>query len=218
MRAALLFCGRITGYEHCYETFIKHFVEPLRIEYDSFLAHNAENSSTDIERFVNLYNVKHFANEYPIIENFNQLQVNTCGGACANGVKMFYFWKRSFELMKNYSQTHNIQYGVVIYMRADAIFQESIKLPPIEKNCVYIPEGCDFLNGLNDQMAIGQTATMEMFMDVYSNIIRIYSKTNIPFHPETYVRLLTQMSNMGVIRFKLDYQLHPTRHIENTHQ
>jgi hypothetical protein len=92
-------------------------------------------------------------------------------------------------------------------MRADELFQSDVKVPPIEKNSVYIPEGNDWLSGLNDQMAIGQRDTMKKFMDVYSNIRRIYLETSIEFHPELYVRLTTRLQNIRVIRFKLDYYL-----------
>jgi hypothetical protein len=210
MRVAFLFCGRVTGHKDCYESFIQHIVQPLNIEYDSFLAHNSENSDTDIDLFISRYNVKSFVNELPDIQQFHTIprDLSTWG---VNGFKMFYYWKRSYELMEDYSKTHNVHYDIVIYMRADEIFQSDIKLLPIEKNTVYIPEGYDWMGGLNDQMAIGDLDTIKRFMNVYSDIHRIYSDTHVLFHPESYVRLFTTMCRFKVMRFKLDYCLHKDR-------
>jgi len=207
MRVALLFCGRIHGYKECYESFIKHVVTPLGIEYDSFLAHNVENSCADIDTFIHLYSVKKCTNEPPDVGSFHNFPRNLGATWGLNGFKMFYFWKKAYELMETYSKSNTIQYDVVMYMRADQLFRSDVKLPPIEKNSVYIPEGNDWLSGLNDQMAIGQPDTMKKFMDVYSNIRRIYSDTGIEFHPELYVRLSTRLQNIRVIRFNLDYSL-----------
>jgi len=210
MRVAFLFCGRITGYKDCYESFIKHVVTSVGVEYDSFLAHNSENSSADIDTFVNLYSVKKFTNEAPDVQSFHDLprDLSTWG---LNGFKMFYFWKRAYELMESYSNSHNVQYDMVIYLRADEIFQSNLNLPSIEKNCIYIPDGFDWLEGINDQLAIGQTDAMKKFMNVSSNIHRIYSDTHRTFHPESYVRLSTNMYGLRVVRFKLDYYLHKDR-------
>ena len=71
MRVALLFCGRINRYKECYASFMRHIVASLGVEYDSFLAHNSEHGSTDINTFVELYSVKSFRNEFPQFEDFN---------------------------------------------------------------------------------------------------------------------------------------------------
>ena len=76
---------------------------------------------------------------------------------------------------------------------------------------VYIPEGSDFLNGVNDQMAFGNMDTMKKFMNMYSSIVKIYLETNIPFHPETYVRESIRIRGLQLKRFNLNYYLHAQR-------
>ena len=210
MRVALLFCGRINRYKECYASFMRHIVASLGVEYDSFLAHNSEHGSTDINTFVELYSVKSFRNEFPQFEDFNGIPLEE-SQTKRNGFRMCYFWKRAYELMETYSKTHNVHYDLVIYLRADAIFHSDLKLPHIEQNCVYIPEGSDFLNGVNDQMAFGNMDTMKKFMNMYSSIVKIYLETNIPFHPETYVRESIRIRGLQLKRFNLNYYLHAQR-------
>jgi hypothetical protein len=193
---------------------MQHLVRSLGAEYDSFLAHNSENGSTDINTFVDLYSVKSFTNEPSELQQFHGMRLEASQEfqqAVGNGFRMFYFWKRAYELMETYSKTHNVHYDVVVYLRADEIFYSDLKLPSLEQNCVYIPEGNDFLSGVNDQMALGNMDTMKKFMDVYPLIVKIYSETNIPFHPETYLSESIRIHGLDVKRFNLNYHLHAER-------
>jgi hypothetical protein len=211
MRVALLFCGRINGYKECYQSFIKHIVNVLGVEYDSFLAHNSENKINNINLFSKLYSVKNFTDEIPEIDHFQNFPRNMPWTMGLNGFKMFYFWKKAYELMEDYSKLNNVHYDFVIYMRADQLFETDIKLPPLEDNCVYIPHGYDYC-GTNDQMAIGKTDVMKKFMNLYSNIDKIYSESQVLFHPESYVKLHSEMSEIKIERFNIDYYLHSSRH------
>jgi hypothetical protein len=213
MRIALLFCGRVNGYQDCYESFMNHIIRSFDgVEYDSFLAHNAENRNVDIDTFLKLYNVKQHVNEIPAIDNVQGTPRHPEAEAMGlSGFKMFYYWKRAFELMEDYSKTHSIHYDIVIYMRADEFFQSNMVLPYIEQNKIYVPEGYDH-NGLNDQMAVGRIDAMRSYMNVYCEIPTIFQVYRRPFHPETYALIIAHYKKLTVVRFKLAYHLHVNRH------
>jgi hypothetical protein len=213
MRIAFLFCGRIKGYEECYESFIKHVVRPLNTEYDSFLAHNSDNDSSDIDNFVKLYNVKKYTNEAADLSVAIRVPKQPNDGHMLNGYSMFFFWKRAYELMDAYCRDNEVRYDIVMYLRADTVFTSNIHIPNIEPSYVYVPDGNDYLGGLNDQLAFGTSNIMKEYMDVYSNIDLIYSKTQIMFHPETYNRLnAITIKDIQVVRFPLEYTLHASRY------
>jgi hypothetical protein len=136
-----------------------------------------------------------------------------CNVRCGKALSyvMFYHWNNAYRLMKEYSERTGVRYDIIIYIRADQQFTSDLIIPePIQPNTVYIPNGYDW-EGLNDQFAMGDINSMKIFTDLYNNVDRIYTKTRVNFHTETYVQLYLEDVNINVIRFPLHYRLHPAR-------
>ena len=213
-RVALLFCGRVRAHEYCHPTFQKHIVTPLRnagYEYDSFLSHSTTQIDSSIQNFIENNRVISYEMTLPNNNHLSYIPLHKdrCGRALS--YVMFYHWNNAYRLMKEYSERTGVQYDMIIYMRADQQFISDLIIPePILPNTVYIPYGYDW-DGLNDQFAMGDINSIRIFTDLYNNVDRIYNKTRVNFHTETYVQLYLEDANINVIRFPLQYRLHPAR-------
>ena len=56
-----------------------------------------------------------------------------------------------------------------------------------EDNVIYIPEGNDYREGCNDQLAFGNYMTMEKYYSVYQNHESIFKRGH-QFHTESYLK------------------------------
>lgn len=208
MKIALLFSGRIKAWQECYVNFKKNILD-VNSEHliHSFLCHNAENTLCEIERFCELYNIKKYENihiditylsrKVPLRQNYDARYMS---------FKMYYCWNRAFQLMKS----QGIDYDIIINMRADISFQQPLLISSIflSPASLYVPSGNDW-SGMNDQLAFGSMVTMEHYTNIYNKVLEIHNKTKTPFHTETYVKLHNE--ELPIIRFPLDYSLHPGR-------
>jgi len=220
MNIALLFAGRIYTFEECFPTIKQFVLDEIHNKIpvatiDGFLSHNIANTKDNIESFCKLYNVKSFEsiNVYEPCETIirSMPPVNLSIGS-NKPVYMYYNWKKAYNLMKEYENNNSIIYDIVIYLRADMVIDSPIEFDfNLQDNTVYIPEGNDWCNGLNDQMAIGKNNTMKTYCNIIDNIDAIYKKYNSQFHTETYVKQNMMMNEIKVERFKMNYTLHKFR-------
>lgn len=209
MKIALLFAGRIKAFEFCLASFKKFILEPLRDhEVDAYVSLNSKNENKNLEFFVQHYNVKKFEIiDVPenIQDNF-PIPMHHIFVALPISYTMYFCWQKVFQLM----ESSTIDYDLVIYLRADQKFSNSLILPRIiEDNTLYVPVDHDY-EGLNDQFAMGKMNVMRHYMNLYSYVNEIYKTTNIPFHTETYVKIHNSRV-FNIIRFPLFYTLHPLR-------
>lgn len=82
-----------------------------------------------------------------------------------------------------------------------------LNLPDI--NTIYIPEGQDWANGLNDQIAYGNYEVIEKYCDVINNIDLILQKkmSHAGFHPENFVLANLKLYKVNINRIKLQYKI-----------
>lgn len=215
MKIAMLFVGRIKSYEECYENFKKNILDPLAgNEIHGFLIHNKSNKIKNIYDFIDKYNIVYFENVLHDLESFKYIEVNKkiCGNL--NSVNMYYYMYLGNNAIKEYANKHNILYDIIIYLRADQIYNNSLVLPPvILDNTIYVPYGYDYY-GLNDQFAFGNVNSMTKYLNLYNYIKIIYDTTHIGFHTETYLLIHMQALNINIVRFDLKYFLNPNRNNE----
>jgi hypothetical protein len=209
MKVALLFGGRIKAWQKCYPSFKKHILDSnIGYTFDSFLCHNADNPLPGIERFIELYNVKGFENiSIDISELSAKIPVDKTIAGRHMSFIMYFCWHRAFQLMKE----SGVEYDIIIYLRADAVFKQSLVLSKTKKileNTLYIPKREDW-GGLTDQFALGDMKAMEHYTNIIHNVLPIYEKTRQLFHTEHYVLLHNE--SLKIWRFAMDFQLHPDR-------
>lgn len=73
---------------------------------------------------------------------------------------------------------------------------------PMIDDTVYIPEGQDFRDGVNDQFAFGNYQSMEKYYSVF-----LYHKTHFdagkPFHSESYLKYTLEMLGVKIVRIPI---------------
>ena len=213
---AILFAGRVKAYKPgSYLSYKKYIEKPLLDKGYTphvFLSHNNRNKDVDLEDFKISYDVKGFENiRLDDFETYWHLPLQESTKPI-NAYSMFFHIHSAFLLSEKYSIENNIKFDAVIYMRADEEFFEPLELDidTIADNTIYIPAGNDH-TGINDQFAYGKPEAMKKYL-VFPNILELWEKNKIPFHPETYVRYNIIEQQLNTVRFPFKYVLQNARH------
>lgn len=113
---------------------------------------------------------------------------------------MFYSMYKSNQLKSNYEKTNGITFDKVIRMRFDSKFLgEKLNLSDFDDN-LFIPVGCDWCGGINDQFALGPSDKMDIYSDVYNNMMNLDCK----YHPERIMSAHLKKMNLSPKRFIFD--------------
>ena len=93
-----------------------------------------------------------------------------------NGICMFYKIKKCNELKQQYEKDNKFKYDIVIRMRFDQLIYESIDnkyLSLITKNVVIGAGGFCMNNGMEDQIAISDSETSDIYSNVYNTYLSL---------------------------------------------
>ena len=113
-------------------------------------------------------------------------------------ISMHYSIHAANELKKQYERENNMKFDCVIRMRFDSDFEGKTLDVSKCSDGLYIPEGEDWLGGINDQFALGSSESM----DIYSNLINnLESLQDGDYHPESLLRNYLNKQNVKVERF-----------------
>ena len=124
--------------------------------------------------------------------------IESTGTKIENVIFMWYkIWKAN-ELRKAYEKSHKVRYDRIIRMRFDNTFENMPVIEPLPK-IVYVPKGGDYLGGLNDQFAIADSQTMDLYCDLYNEIYR-YLVAGFGIHPESLLRKHFEVNRLNLIR------------------
>ena len=213
---AILFAGRVKAYKPgSYISYKKYIEQPLLDKGYTphvFLSHNNRNTDVDLEDFKKSYDVKGFENtRFNDFDTYWHLSLQQSTKP-QNAYPMFFHIYSSFLLSEKYSIENNIIFDAVIYIRADEEFFEPLELniDTLADNTVYIPSDNDH-TGVNDQFAYGRTEAMKKYL-VFPNILQLWEKYKMPFHPETYVMYNLLEQKVNIVRFPFKYVLQNARH------
>ena len=108
MRIAILFTGRVKGFENCEEKFKQFILESIKTQghtYDIFLSHNKMNKEDNVETFVKNYNVVAWNSKFLDLSwiEKNVIIPEQYEHICYNSLFMFYHWNDVFEIMETYT-------------------------------------------------------------------------------------------------------------------
>jgi hypothetical protein len=115
---------------------------------------------------------------------------------------------RVFYLLEKHIEIHKIHYDLVISLRLDLLFENTMPFYTVEEDTIYIPEGYDYLDfAINDQIAYGSIRTMKIYMNIINNLEIILNNNKTLLHPEslTYTNILN--NGLKIIRFPFNYRL-----------
>ena len=98
----------------------------------------------------------------------------------------------------------NENFDVVIRSRFDLQIEDVLPLEIV--NGITVPEGQDWLSGLNDQLAWGDIGNMVWYMSLFDFVVD-YNKSGVPVHPETMLRHHLNVRNISIFRTSLNYSI-----------
>jgi hypothetical protein len=128
--------------------------------------------------------------------NFNFRDINGC-------LSMFYKIEQCNKLKHDFEIENNFTYDYAVRFRGDVELLEPLNIIDFDKNIVHIPSGGDY-NGINDQLAFGNSKLMDLYSSSYSNIEK-YLLENITFNPEFFTNETITRNNIPLNRFPLHY-------------
>lgn len=112
---------------------------------------------------------------------------------CKNVLSMHYKIYKCMNLVKN----STIKYDVVFRMRADHLLKKRVHLKPTIKNSFYTnldPVACN-ISGINDQIGYGDTDSMNIYSNLYTNFKSIFSQFET-FNPEVVFKRYLDSVNL----------------------
>ena len=177
-----------------------------------------EEQPADINAYVEHYKPlminMEFFDASPITHQVRSLlppSAKTAAGNESHGTKkenvMFMWYKiwKANQMRKLYEQNNRIRYDCIIRARFESTFTSFPKIEPKFKT-VYIPNGGDYEGGINDQFALADSQTMDLYCEMYNEIYR-YTVAGIGLHPESMLRKHLQVNRLTVERFECGLML-----------
>jgi hypothetical protein len=114
-----------------------------------------------------------------------------------NCINMFYKIMKCNELKKQHENKHNFKYDIVVRLRTDSPFRNSLIFSE-DKDKIFIPNNCDW-GGVCDQFAYGSSDLMDKFCHTFLNIKK-YLEEGCRFHPETLLDYHCKKLGLNIIR------------------
>lgn len=204
MRIAVLFYGRVINSKTCSDS-IQKSLDYTNNTIDYFLSSDNANID-DLNQFIKIYNPVLYNND-KIEHNYNLSKYKTHTSVNINNMICHFINKdRVFNLLEKYIIKNNIVYDIVISLRTDLLINEKIPFNIPDDNTLYIPKGCDYLEGINDQIAYGNIISMKKYMNIILNTIKLLENSVI-LHPESLNKANIYLHNLKIVRLNLSYSI-----------
>ena len=210
LKVAVLFSGRINGYEH-----LKDHLLNLQKTYNAtfFASINKKRITPYVQSFFTTFSMN--SDQYIITQTSIPQYIHNCIRGSHHyrdsTYPVLYQNSQVFKQLEKYQETHNVLFDTIVIYRADINPSEVLLLQKPSKYTLYIPEGKDF-RGLNGHMAYGDFDTMKTYCSVVDSLEAYCEKNNIELNHEVMLNHHIKNTNLTVIRFKYNFELHPSRH------
>jgi len=216
MRVAILFPGRIRGWQYCKES-----LKRLQDKYNAtfFVSLNQQLPDESSNVFCDFFHlipeqIAYIPTQTP--EHYRQYHSD---GREHNYYSQWFHIKSAFDLCKNYCLKDSVVFDVVIKYRADIDTEMTLSIPnPIEPNRFYCPAHLSYQT--DDQIAFGDFQTMEKYSQLvnfyeyfYQNGMLMYGANRQDVKPTEillfdYLCILAQKTDINIIYFEFKWELH----------
>ena len=183
---AVIFAGRINGYEHNLNK-----IQDIINDYNPifFCSLNEDKGSDYINKFTNTFNIKEdqINIEKTVLPEWinsfmNENEITSIKPY--NMYSMFYHEHKAFNLIEEYQVKYNIKFTTVLYHRADLQSTDKLIMNIPNYNTIYLSDERSYY-GVNDRMAYGNVDTMKKYCNTVNNLDTILVKSNIIYnHPQ----------------------------------
>jgi hypothetical protein len=205
MKLAILFTGRINDNKDQYENIMKNLVNNQEVDF--FISYPKDTNKDMVQKVSQLYNPK------IIIENneeyFNVDKYKKRPETNKHNVLSMYLSRLNIKnAFNDYVRTTNIHYDVIISTRIDLRFKCEINLidslKHIQNNELCIPNPVFDYLGINDQFAMGNSNTIDTYLNAYNSLFELL-ESGVILHPETLLINYLRNNNMTFHRFDFPY-------------
>ena len=207
MKLAILFTGRINDNKDQYENIMKNLVNNQEVDF--FISYPKDTNKDMVQKVSQLYNPK------IIIENneeyFNVDKYKKRPETNKHNVLSMYLSRLNIKnALNDYMRTTNIHYDVIISTRIDLRFKCEMNLidslKHIQNNELCIPNPCFDWMGINDQFAMGNSNTIDTYLNAYNSLFELL-ESGVILHPETLLINYLRNNNITFHRFDFPYHI-----------
>lgn len=202
MKIAILFSGRILGFEKSYQNIMNNIVQGNEVDF--FISYPKDSDINEMNAFLERFEPKEFMKsdeEYFFVKHVYR----KTRGSWHNVMCMYLNRKNVIELFKKYVEENDINYDLVISYRIDYWIHSKLNLQELvnksKEGFLCIPDGNDYF-GINDQMAICNMNMMIEYMSVYNSLEYLLDRYKL-LDPEVLLKRYIEYKKMKVFRFPL---------------
>ena len=174
------------------KTVITNFDFLSKFLYENLLIENYDTKQIEFQSFYDELKFK----DYPTTSDGKTIGIGM--------ISMHYSIWKSNELKKYYEKEHDMKFDVVVRMRYDSEFPETINFLEYDEDVIYIPWGDDWLGGINDQFAIGNSKVLDAYSCVFKHL---QDYQHLSYHPETIMRNHLDTHNIKIKRIKFPVRI-----------
>jgi hypothetical protein len=198
MQVAVLFAGRITGYENVLDKMIdiKNKYSPTY-----YCSLNKPAKDEEVERFSKDLGIspENINTESTPLPDFLNAVKDYKSTSQHNGYSMFYHQNKAFSLIEKDVIDSKRHIDCVLYMRSDIDSPDKLDLEMPKQNTIYIPEGFDY-GGYNDRTAYGNFDAMKKYCSLITTLTSPESMNGT--NPEAILKLYLESQKLEIVRFK----------------
>jgi hypothetical protein len=211
LKVAILFSGRIKGYERVLPKLqdIKNRYSPTY-----YCSLNEPEYNEYIDTFCKLFDIsrERINTEVTPHPEFLKNVKNYKSNSPRNTYSMFYHENKAFAMMGRDVVQNNKDFDCIMYYRADMNSPDMLNLEMPKPNTIYIPNGHDY-GGINDRLAYGNFESMKQ----YCNLIDTLDSAEIMNGntPEGILKGYLDKQKVEIVRFKFDTCLIKERNNKN---
>ena len=139
--------------------------------------------------------------DVPEVLEQRKLQYTHTFGVCSSLYSIY----KCNQLKKEFEIENNFEYDWVIRTRSDFGLSEPLNLDKLNKSVIYAPDDNSHNYGFNDQFAIGSSKNMDVYSDVFPNIVDIINSHQEGIYTAHYCDKPDNMGHEQIVQ----------RHLEN---
>ena len=206
MKIAILLSGRINvdkyQYNNFYETFLKNN------EVDIFVSYPYKYKPI-VQEFIELYKPKAITESDENYIDVSKYKLHFENNR-HNVMCMILNRKKVLEIFKEFIQTNNTNYDIIISTRCDLLFSEPINFNlfsnNIKNNIICAANTPNNIGGVDDRIAFCNYYTIEKYLNLYDNIITLLD-SGIIIHPEMLTMKNLDHQNINIIRYQFNFDI-----------
>jgi len=223
-KVAILFGGRIVGYENVKDNLVK-----IMNQYNPtvFCSLNKKNKSDYIKGFCDLMKIDderlHLEITPPPPEKYYTIVPrHSVDFDVTRFYSLLYHQKLAFLLLEKYQEKHNMKFDCILFYRADIQTTDDLKLQLPKPNTIYVPifENAPHEHANNNGIMCGQYYgdydVMKYMCNIIDSIKDLSEKDGVPFgFPEVAFKKHMDNKKFHIERFQYKFEYHESRHKYN---